>query len=83
MPPPRSHQLVEGIIEHGTVGRRPEREWLRSISVVDRPEADNWTGPGRGIMRIAAGRAPQRGKSGVGDMAVKLAASSEKLEGGT
>jgi len=34
-------------------------------------------------MRIAAGRAPQRGKSGVGDMAVKLAASSEKLEGGT
>jgi hypothetical protein len=60
--PPASppDQLVERVIECWSVGGLAKRERLHSVLVVDSADADDWTSPGCGVIRIAADRLPNR-----------------------
>ena len=54
-----------GVVEQRGIGGASKGERLRAILVAYRPEPDDWTRPGRRVMRFAARRVPQHPKAGV------------------
>src|SRR5688572_26221891 len=64
-PTPGADQLVEGRMQNRCVRGRRER----SAGIV--AEADDWPGPGRGIVRIAAGVAPKDAAAFIREVARK------------